>query len=318
MLIFGYDPIMGYYWLFRGGFGGVNTLLETLAFATPLMLTAITFAVGLKAGLFNIGGEGQVYLGAAGAAAIGGWVALPAGIHIAAATAFGMFIGALWALPAAFLKLWRGVHEVISTIMLNWIAHFLAMYLAICVLVGARADMTKTAMESARYPILVEGTSLTAVIFVAVAFCIAIYIFLWHTRVGYELRLAGTNPEAANYAGISVQRAMLISFIVGGLAAGLAGAAQVVGRPPSWSLYGDLSGMATLGFSGIAVALIGRNHPIGGIFAAVFLGGLSNGGRFMEFHVGVCSELVLAVQGIIVIALAVPELLAIIRRRRSK
>jgi simple sugar transport system permease protein len=318
MLIFGYDPIMGYYWLFRGGFGGAKELMETLAFATPLMLTAITFAVGMKAGLFNIGAEGQAFLGAASAAAIGGWVTLPAGLHIAAATAFGMFFGVLWALPAAFLKLWRGVHEVISTIMLNWIARFFVMYLVVYWLAGARAEVSKPAMESARYPLLAGGTSLTAVIFVAVAFCIAIYVFLWHTRVGYELRLAGTNPEAANYAGVSVSRAMLISFIVGGLAAGLAGATQVLGRPPTWALFADLGNVMMLGFSGIAIALMGRNHPIGGIFAAIFYGGVLHGGRFMEYHVGVCSELVVAIQGIIVIALAIPEILTIIKGRESK
>jgi simple sugar transport system permease protein len=111
---------------------------------------------------------------------------------------------------------------------------------------------------------------------------------------------------------------MLIGFIVGGLAAGLAGATQVVGRPPTWALFADLGNVMNLGFYGIAVALIGRNHPIGGIFAAIFFGGLWHGGRFMEYQVGVCSELVTAIQGIIVIALAVPEFLVVIRRRRPE
>jgi ABC-type uncharacterized transport system permease subunit len=318
MLIFGYDPIAGYYWLFRGGFGSIKDIVETLAFATPLMLTAVTFAVGMKAGLFNIGAEGQVYIGAAGAAAIGGWVTLPVGIHIAAATAFGMFFGVLWALPAAILKLWRGVHEVISTIMLNYVARYLAIYLVVYWLAGPRAEVSNPAMGSARYPLLVGGTSLTAAIFVAVAFCIVVYAFLWRTRAGYELRLSGTNPEAANYAGVSVRRAMLISFIVGGLAAGLAGATQVLGRPPTWALFADLGNVIELGFYGIAVALMGRNHPIGGIFAAIFFGGLLHGGRYMEYQVGIASELVTGIQGIIVICLAVPGLWAIIRRRRSK
>ncbi|MCS7131789.1 MAG: ABC transporter permease, partial [Hadesarchaea archaeon] len=123
-----------------------------------------------------------------------------------------------------------------------------------------------------------------------------------------------TNPEAARYAGISSWKPILISFIIGGMAAGLAGASQIIGRPPAWSLYATLGNVVTLGFDGIGIALIGRNHPIGGIFAAIFYGGLLHGGRFMEYHVGVCSELVRAINGIIIITLAIPELLPIIRK----
>jgi simple sugar transport system permease protein len=318
MIASGYNPIIAYSALFTGAFGSISGWLETLAFATPLMLTAITFAVGMKAGIFNIGAEGQVYLGAVGAAWVGGWIALPAGLHVAAATAFGMFLGALWALPAALLKIWRGVHEVVSTIMLNWIANYLAIYLAVYWLVGPRAEITNPAMVSARYPLLVEGTSLTAVVLIAIVFCIVIHILLWRTRVGYELRLTGSNPEAASYAGVSIQRAVLISFIVGGLAAGFAGAAQVIGRSPSWALYTNLSNVIMLGFGGIGVALIGRNHPIGGIFAAIFYGGLLHGGRFMEYYAKVPSELVMAIQGLIIVALAIPELLKVLKRREFK
>jgi simple sugar transport system permease protein len=127
----------------------------------------------------------------------------------------------------------------------------------------------------------------------------------------------GDNPEAAKYAGASSSRAILLSFAVGGLAAGLAGASQVLGRPPSWTIYATLGNLLNLGFDGIGVALIGRNHPVGGVFAAIFYGGLMNGGRYMEYHVGVSSELVDAINGIIVIALAMPEIVAIIRRRRE-
>ena len=313
MIVSGYNPIAAYYALFKGAFGSFPGWLETLAFATPLMLTAITFAVGMKAGIFNIGAEGQVFFGAVGAAWVGGWIALPAGLHVAAATAFGMFFGVLWALPAALLKIWRGVHEVISTIMLNWIAFYFVMYLVTYHLAGARAELTKPAMASARYAVL--GESLTSVIFVVIAFCVLIYILLWRTRTGYELRLAGSNPDAARYAGISARRAILISFIIGGLAAGLAGATQVLGRPPSWALFASMGNVVNLGFVGIGIALIGRNHPIGGILAAIFYGGILHGGRFMEYEVGVYSELVHVILGIIIIALAIPEILPIIRRR---
>jgi ABC-type uncharacterized transport system permease subunit len=316
MIAFGYNPIRAYVALFAGAFGTTSGILESLAFATPLMATAITFAVGVRASLFNIGAEGQMYLGALGATIIGGVVLLPPGIHLIAATACGMLFGALWALPAAILKIWRGVHEVVSTIMLNWIAFWFVTFLVRTYFGDTeRAERAIPAMATARYQVL--GETLTTVIFVVLIFCVAITILLWRTGIGFELRLVGDNPDAAKYAGASISRAILVSFLVGGLAAGLAGASQVLGRPPSWTLYATLGNILNLGFDGIGVALIGRNHPIGGIAASIFYGGLLNGGRYMEYNVGVSSELVMAINGIIVIALAIPEISTIIRRRRQ-
>jgi len=315
MIASGYDPVTAYSALFKGAFGSLSALAETLSFATPLMLTAITFAVGVKSGLFNIGAEGQLYVGAIGAVAVGGAIALPAGLHIAAATVSAMFFGVLWALPVALLKIWRGAHEVISTIMLNWVARFLVIYIAIYLLARpGSAEKTLATLPSARYSLLMSGASLTTVIFVAMAFCIGVYILLWGTKLGYELRLVGTNPDAAHYAGVNTRRAILLSFVIGGLAAGLAGATQVLGRP-AWCLYATLGNVIGLGFAGIGIALIGRNHPIGGIFASVFYGGMLHGGRYMEYVEGVCSELVVGIQGVIIIALATPAILSILRRR---
>lgn len=316
MYAYGYDPLSAYYWLFRGGFGSLKDLSESLSYATPLMLTAITFVVGWKSGLFNIGAEGQMYMGAIGAAWVGGTIALPAGIHVAVATIVGTLFGALWALPVAGLKIWRGSHEVVTTIMLNWIAFFLVRYLIRHQLpMPGRAFRTVPAMESARYPILAGGTTLTAVIFVAIAFCIAVYVLLWRTRMGYELRLVGDNPDAARYAGISIRRIILLNLVIGGLAAGLAGGTQVLGRPPVWGLYETMGVVYMLGFEGIGVALIGRNHPIGAIFAAIFYGGLLHGGTLMMAQARVSGEMVMAIQGLIVIAVAVPQVLSMIKEK---
>ncbi len=316
MLVFGYNPIRAYLALFLGAFGSISGILETLAFATPLMVTAVTFAVGVRASLFNIGAEGQMYLGAIGAVIVGGTLTLPAGLHPIAATIFAMCLGALWALPAAILKIWRGVHEVVSTIMLNYIAFWLVTWL-VTYQFGepGRAERATPALPTARYPVI--GETLTSVIFVVVIFCIAVAVLLWRTGIGFELRLVGDNPEAAKYAGASRSRAILVSFLVGGMAAGLAGASQVVGRPPSWTLYATLGNLVNLGFDGIGVALIGRNHPVGGIFAAIFYGGLQHGGRYMEYNAGVPSELVSAINGVIVMTLAIPEIVTIIRRHRE-
>jgi ABC-type uncharacterized transport system permease subunit len=315
---FGYPPLAAYRALFVGAFGTRADVLETLAFATPLMLTALTFAVGVRAGLFNIGAEGQMYLGAIGATLVAGMIPLPAGVHLVAATLAGMVAGAVWSLVPAVLKAWRGAHEVISTIMCNWIALHLSMYLAVNFLAEpGRAERTVPALPSARYPVLSEESTLTAVLFVAVAFALSVYAYLWGTRAGYELRLAGENPEAARYAGVRPGRVVTLSFVIGGLAAGLAGASQVIGRPPAWSLYATLGNVATLGFDGIGVALVGRNHPVGGILAALLFGALAQGGRLMEYEVGVLSELVRALNGIIVFALAAPALWGLLRRRMT-
>jgi len=326
MLAFGYNPIMGYISMLKGfgmfireGFFDKVELFEALAYSVPLMLTAITFAVGVRAGLFNIGAEGQVYMGAVAAAWIGGHFVLPTGLHLLVATVFAMLIGAVWALLPAILKIGVGVHEVISTIMLNWVAFFHVPYLIINRFAGPFAERTATILPTARYPIL--GASLTAVIFVALAACVVVYILLWRTRAGYELRLVGDNPDAARYAGISIRRAILYSFIIGGMAAGLAGATQVIGRPLlGWTLPATLGTVFGLGFSGIGIAVIGRNHPIGGIFAALLFAGMLNGAKFMEYDQGISSELVIAIQGAIIIALAIPALLAVSRRgvRRLK
>ncbi|MDR7554586.1 MAG: ABC transporter permease [Armatimonadota bacterium] len=316
---FGHSPVAAYRALVAGAFGTREDLLETLAFATPLMLTALTFAVGMRAGLFNIGAEGQMYLGAVGAACVAGMVPLPPGVHLGAATAAGMVAGALWALIPAALKAWRGAHEVISTIMCNWIALHLSMYLTITFLAEpGRAERTVPALPTARYPVLSEDSTLTAVVFVAVGVALLAYAYLWGTRAGYELRLAGENPDAARYAGVRPERVVTASFVLGGLAAGLAGASQVIGRPPAWSLYATMGNVATLGFDGIGVALVGRNHPVGGVLAAVLFGALAHGGRLMEYEVGVLSELVRALNGIIVFAMAVPELWKMVGRRLSR
>jgi len=319
MAVFGHHPLVAYHALLVGAFGTVPDMLESLAYATPLMLTALTFAVGVRGGLFNIGAEGQMYLGAVAAIFVAGTFPLPPGIHLAAATLAGMLAGGVWAVIPALLKVSRGVHEVISTIMMNWISFHLSTYLTLAFLIGAvRGDSTRPALPTARYAVLTEDATLTAAVFVAVAFALLVYLYLWGTRAGYELRLAGENPDAARYAGVHAGRVVVLNFVIGGLAAGLAGATQVIGRPPAWALYATLGNVATLGFDGIGVALVGRNHPVGSVLAACLFGALAQGGRLMEYQAGVPSELVRALNGLIVITLAVPELWAMARRRLAR
>jgi len=343
MLIWKYDPLQAYIALFKGAFGGVDEFASTLSMATPLILTALTFLIGVKAGLFIIGAEGQVYLGTVGAVAASLFI-LPPGVHLLVALLFSMIVGALWSLPVAILKVTRGVHEVISCIMMNWIAVWLTRYMVNYPLVDpARSEKTITVAPTSRFPILIPRTELTLAIAVSIVAAIVIYYFLWHTSLGYQFRAVGLNPEASRYAGINQLRIIILSLVMGGMTAGLAGATQVVGRPPTWALYGTLANIMNLGFNGLAVAMIGRTHPIGSIFAAIFFGGLYTGARQMQVPgpspslpyieqlgevvrgtagAGVTIELIGAVQGVIVLAVAVPGALDLLRkylrRRRGR
>ncbi len=326
MALAGYDPWSAYGALYDGVFGGVFDselgnewgLYNTLGAAVPLILTGLTFAIGIRGGVFNIGAEGQVYAGAVATVAASLFV-LPAGIHHAVAMAFGMIAGALWALPVSLLKVTRGVHEVISTIMLNRIALFVGMYFVTNYLGNPQqAQQTISAAESAQFPAIMSGTSLTYAAIVPVVVAVIVFFFLWRTTFGYRIRVVGFNPNAARYAGMSERATVNATFWLGGMAAGLAGALMIIGNPPSYSLSGDLSTVTDLGFDGIGVALIGRNHPIGIIFAALFFAALNVGGLTMQISANVPQEMVQVIQGVIILILAAPEVLRILRSLFSR
>ena len=318
MLVYGYDPVAAYISLFRGSFGSVYSWAESLANATPLILTALTFAVAMRGGLFNIGAEGQLYIGALAAVAVS-LIHLPYPLHVIVALLAAMLAGMIWSLPVAFLKLGRGVHEVISTIMFNWIAHFFAFYLIANVLTDPkRGEKTISIAETSRLARILPDTSLNYGLLVAVVSAVVVLFLLWRTTGGFELRVSGFNPDAARYAGISRHRQVLTVFLIGGATAGLAGAVQVMGRPPTYAVMSGLPQFVNLGFDGIGVAMIGRNHPIGIIFAAIFFGGLLVGGRIMQFSPGVPLEMVRVVEGVIILALAVPELKRVFVRIGSR
>ncbi len=327
MYVSGYNPWSAYESLFGRSLLTSYGLTITLSYATPIMLTGITFAVGVRAGLFNIGAEGQMYMGALGVVIVA-WIAenwlhlLDSPLGTLVAYAAGLSLALLWAYIAAVLKVKRGVHEVVSTIMLNWIAFWIVEYFRVYVLPNpVDASKTVSVPPHARLPLLIPGTELSAAFLVALGFTLATYYLLWHTVSGYELRAAGLNPTAARYAGISPEKAVMLSFVIGGIAAGLAGAGEVLGRPPDYAITTGLSNIAGLGFDGITVALIGANHPLGIIFAAVFVGAMKAGARYMQFYAGVPLEMVRIVEGVIIIALAVPGTLHMVReflRRRRE
>jgi simple sugar transport system permease protein len=308
IMLYGYDPFSAYQALFNGAFGDLYSFSESLANATPLILTALTFAIGFRGGMFNIGAEGQLYLGALAAVAVS-FFHLPSAIGFALSLIFAVLAGIIWSLPVAILKATRGVHEVISTIMLNWISQFLCFYFISEILIDPqRAEKTLSIAEAIRIPLLMPGTSLSYGIFISFLTAIITYLLLWRTVIGFDIRAIGHNPLAATYAGIEKWKIILFVFITGGLTSGLGGAVHVMGRPPVYAVYSGMPSIKGLGFEGLAVAMIGRNHPIGIIFAAIFFGGLLSGGRMMQLFAEVPLEMVRVVEGIVVVFLAIPEL----------
>lgn len=317
MAAWGFNPWQAYLALFRGAYSTARGLADSVALGTPLILTALTFSICVRAGMFNIGAEGQVYMGALAAVTIA-YFKLPPGLHHIVGMIFGMLAGAAWALGPALLRLTRGVHEVISTIMFNWIARFAGFYLIANILVDRiRSERTVAIPLSARFPTLVPRADLSASIFAAVAFALFVYFLLWHTVTGYEVRAAGLNPSAARYGGIKSKRTLLLSFILGGFAAGLAGSLIVQGMPPTYAVSTGFGVLLNKGFDGMVVAMVGRTHPIGILFASVFFGSLLAGARSMQLYAGVPLEMVRIVEGVIILTMAIPELVRLLRKSRD-
>ncbi len=310
----GYDPAATYYSMFVVPFTDVVYLTSALATATPIILTGLTFALGLRAGLFNIGGEGQVYMGALGAVMAAYLVktalALPLSFLL------GVSLAVAWALIPALLRISRGVNEVVSTIMMNWIAYWLVIMEAATTFSNpAQPSETIKFPPPARLTPLIPGTSLTAGFFLAVAVALAVYWLLDKSIVGYELTVAGMNPTAAKVAGIPQSRVVLYSFLLGGVTSGIAGVLQVAAMPPSYSLATNMANVYGLGFDGITAAMLGRGNPLGTLAAALFLGVMEEGARHMQAIAMTPFEFVKMIQGIIILIVSI-RMLELWRRRR--
>lgn len=308
----GHDPIRTFESLFVGSFGSVGSFAFTLDYAAPVTLTALTFAIGVRTGLFNIGAEGQVYAGAVAAVAVGA-LALPAGLGLLGILVAAGLAGAAWAFPPFLLKAYRGVNEVITTIMMNQIALLAMQFVVLNYLLDpARSDKSISIPGASRFP-LVVAPSFSVVIFFSALVCLAVFYYLWQTPGGYELRSVGLNPDAAKFGGIKPKKAILYSFLLGGITAGLAGAVQVAGTFTPFAIYTGLSNLTGYGFNGIGVALIGRNHPLAIIGAGIFFGALQAGASTVQIT-GVSFEIVEVIEGMIIFAIAAPELYRVFRR----
>lgn len=305
--------------LFRGAVGSVRAISETLFAATPLILASLGVALGFRAGLFNIGAQGQMMIGGMVAVWVGLYIDLPAVLHIPAAILGGIVGGAIWGGIAGLLKARTGAHEVITTIMFNFIAIFLAQWLLTIPLFqepGRNNPVSDTIAPTARLPSLFGSQYRVTIGFViAVVAALAIHWLLYRSSVGYEFRALGLNPEAGRYAGMNVATLITLAMAIAGGLAGIAGANQVMGLDP-YKATTALPG--STGFDAITVALLGRSHPIGVVWASLLFGALKAGGREMQGAAQIPLDLVVVLQALIVILVAAPELVKVIFRMKGE
>lgn len=299
--IIGADPLHALELLVVGAFGSPESIGYTLYYATNFIFTGLAVSVAFHGGLFNIGGEGQAYLGGLGCGLavlaldryLPIWLMIPVGIAAAA------LFGAAWAAVPAWLQAWRGSHIVITTIMFNFVAAALMVYLMVNVLIapGSMTPQSRGFAPSAFMPAM-GGNALNLSLALALVCCVGVWVFLWRTRWGYALRTMGHNPEAAVYAGTDLRRMTMLAMCLSGALAGLVGVNELMGVHHRIVL--DFP--AGYGFAGIAVSLMGRNHPLGIVLAAVLFGALQQGGAELSFDIpAITREMVVVIQGLVIL-----------------
>lgn len=306
------NPLEAAMVMVKGALGYQEGVGYTLYYATNFIFTGLAVAVAFSAGLFNIGGEGQAYIGGLGVglACLGLDQALPFWALLPITMVASMAFGALWALIPAYLQAYRGSHIVITTIMFNFIASALMVYLMVNVLKldGQMAPVSRVFEQSAVMPMFHEiaawfGLSfsespMNLSFFIALTCCVLVWILLWRTRWGYAIRAMGSSPTAAEYGGINHKKLVIIVMLISGALSGMLGLNEVQG-------YGQqlkLDFVAGYGFTGIAVCLIGRNHPVGIILASLLFGVLYQGGAELAFDFpNIDREMIQVVQALVVL-----------------
>jgi len=303
IVIAGANPLQAYAAMFEGAVGGVASLSTTAVRMTPLLLTGLAVALSFRAGVFNVGAEGQLYAGAALATVVALLpLGLPSIVHLPLTLAAGFLGGALWILVPAWLRAYRGVSEVVTTLMLNFVGIQLVSYLVdpLTGPVGERGAsyaQSPTIPDSTTLPILIRGTSLHAGLLIGIALAIGLYLLIRYTTVGFRLRMLGGNPIAARFAGLSSSREILIVMLLSGGIAGLAGAIEVSGL--RHRLYDRFS--PGYGYDGIAVALLAGSNPLGVLLSAAFFGGLRAGANRMQQATGIETSIVLIIQALTIL-----------------
>jgi simple sugar transport system permease protein len=303
IFVLGYDPVIAYGAMLEGAVGSVYDFSVTCVRATPLLFIGLGFLIGYRAGIFNVGGDGQLYAGAIGALLIGllPWN-LPTIIHIPLGIAVGAIFGALWVLIPAYLRAYHDVNEIVTTLMFNYMGYYLAAYLINAndgplFERGASFAQSKVIAESAQLPVLLNRTDLHLGIVIAIILAICVYLAINHTTWGFRLKIVGSSPKTARYMGIDAKREILIAMLIGGSFAGLAGASEIMGL--RYRLFEGLS--PGYGYDAIAVALLANANALGTIIASVFFGGLRAGSDLMQQTIGIDVSVIFIIQGLIII-----------------
>jgi len=318
----GVNPFQAYGTLFQGAFGNVSGFTQSLVKATPLLLVGLGVTIAFRGGVINIGGEGQLIVGALAATAFSiGFSELPRIILLPLTLLVAALSGAVWGGVPGVLKARLGVNEILSTVMMNAIALQLSNYLLRGPMIdpaeierGTQIAQSDLLPQAAWLSRLMPRTLLHSGAILAVVMAVLVYIFLWRTTIGYRIRAVGLNPDAARYAGIPVQFYQALSLILGGAFAGLAGGVEVSGV--HHRMIEGLSG--GYGFSGIVAALFGKLHPLGAIPASVLFGGLLVGADRMQRATQVPSALITVLLGLVVLFVVSSEIWARRRARRRE
>ena len=318
------NPFLAYAGLLQGSFGSAKALSETAVWATPYIFGGLAVALAFKGGLFNIGAEGQLAIGATTTALIGyalpEWLggSIPLIIHLPLAVLGGMAAGSLWASIAGFLKAYTGGHEVINTIMMNYIALNTISFL----LNGPMKDRdpnnviarTPLIADSARIPPIFEGLR----VHWGFIFALLVAFFIWwllnKTTLGFEIRTVGANPDAAKYAGINVKRTIILTMALSGMLAGLAGTIEVTGL----NYRHELGFSIGYGFDAIAIALLGKSHPLGVVLAAILFAAMRNGATRMQFLTQMPIDLISMLQALILLFVAADAIVRYLYRIKSQ
>jgi ABC-type uncharacterized transport system permease subunit len=295
----------------------ITPFFESLVVTTPYLFTGVAVALGFRAGLFNIGAEGQVLVGAI-AAGWAGWTftGLSPWIHVPLAMLVGALAGGLWGFVPGFLKVRTGAHEVITTIMMNYVAYYLIYYLIAAPLRDPNEVTPKT-------PWILESAHLVRVFpdpirfhigfFIAIAVAILVWFILFKTTWGYEIRSVGLNPNASKYAGMNITLVTVASMALSGAIAGMAGASEILGV--TWRQSQALS--SGYGFDSIALALLAQNHPLGVILTALLFGFLRSGSRVMQLRAGTPVYIINILQSFIILFIAAPAIIRTIYRLKK-
>ncbi len=295
----------------------MRPLSESLVTSIPYIFAGLAVALGFRAGLFNIGVEGQIFMGAALAAFVGySFTDLPAIIHLPLTIIAGMIGGAAWGIIPGWLKAKTGAHEVINTIMMNYIAFRIVSWLLRGPMQrpGAGKPVSPVIAESAQLPQLFGSPlRLHAGLFLAVLAAIFVYWLLFKTTIGFEIRTVGANPNAAKYSGMNVARNIVIAMGISGALGGLAGANEVLGL----NHFLAESFSPGYGFDSIALALLGKSHPIGVVLAALLFGALRSGATSMQSMAQVPIDIITMIQAMVMVFIAAPEIIRWIFRLRG-